>query len=404
MLMILLYFASFAFWIWLLVKVGRDSFVMALLCFFLWPVSFVPLIRNWGQGESDIRVPFFGALLCGALAYWMAIGTVNEMVNQQAAYLSDEDLAMIAEDDPEYADELRRLRDQALADEGADFGDEEWGSVDPAVIEAEGDGAATPRSTGKSSAPAWSAEDQARIAAKAGMKTTEHRAAAPLPQLISTDTDLAQLEAEVRQMSYRLGKVKFDRAHAELNLPSGFRFVPRLSLNRVARQRGTELEPHVLGWIVHQQVSLADPDGWYLEVLYVESGHLPLGEPLDTFAERAAALSGQVLADGSQRSIGGGRHAPTWYPLPGVLTWAVFGTTADMQSQAEVLAARLLRQGTLLFVMHGVEAEREELALRATRLMAHQVEVTPGQDYVDFRSGRDQLAPQSLLAWVAGEP
>lgn len=405
MLMMLLYFASLVLWIWLLVKVGRESAIMALLCFFLWPLALVPLIRNWGQGDSDIRLPFFGALLCSVLAYSMAVSTVNEMMGEQAMYLSDEDLALIAEDDPAYADELRRLRDQAMAEDQQD----EDGYEEAIYAEPErGDRPASPAPRVDGARPVVesgpSIAEQAAIVANAGLRPDAHRPAAPMPNLISTDTDLERLEAEVRQMSYRLGKVRLERAKAELALPSGFRFVPRLSLSRVARQRGTELDSHVLGWVVHQQVSLADPDGWYIEVLYLESGQLDLGLPRDTFADRASALAGQVLADGSGRSIGGGRHAPTWIALPGVLTWAVFGTTSDLQSQAEVLAARLLRQGALLFVMHGVEAEREELALRATRLLANSVQVEAGQDYIDFRAGRDLLAPQPLLAWVVAEP
>ncbi|MBD8525754.1 hypothetical protein [Pseudomarimonas arenosa] len=402
MLIMLLWLVSLVFWIMVLVRIGRESVLMAILTFFLWPIALVPLIRNWGQGESDIRMPFFGALIASVLAYSMLASTVSDLVSEQAMYISDEELQLIAEDDPEYAEELRRLRDEAIAEDRAAQPTE--GRVDPPSAAASSD-VAVERSVqnGGSGYSAPTLSEQAEIVANAGLRPTSHRPAAPLPQLISADTDLERLEAEVRQLSYRLGKVKLERAQAELALPSGFRFVPRVSLTRVARLRGTEVEPHVLGWVVHQQVSVADPDGWYIEVLYLESGNFALGQPLDTVDERAAALAGQLLADGSQRSLGSGRHAPTWYPLPGVLTWAVFGTTSDMQSQAEVLAVRLLRQGALLFVMHGVEAEREELALRATRLLANRVEVTRGQDYTDFRRG-DREAPQTLLAWVAGEP
>ena len=391
-MIIVLYLAAFAFWIWALIRIGRGSVLLAIVCFLLWPLALIPLIRNWGDPDSDIRLPFFAALLCSVLAAWLAYRSMDEILQQQAAYLSDQDIALIAEQDPDYALLLRAARQQIDQEQAAAAADQ---------LPEQGAALVPDRS---SAPPVAAVERTGETVNPNAAATTGFRPAAPLTQLFAADSDLDRLEAEVRQLAYRLGRIEFESARAELPLPGGFRYLPRRVVARVARLRGTELDPRALGWVVHQQVSLADPEGWYVEVLHIDAGHFSLGQPIDTFAHRAAALAGQLMADGSDRVIGGGRHAPTWSAAPGVLTWAVFGTTADLQSQAEVLAARPLRQGVLLFVMHGVEPEREELALRATRLLAELTEVAPEHQHTEFRRGRDRQAAQDLLSWVAGKP
>ena len=44
--------------LWMAIKVARVSTGMAVATFFCWPIAVIPLITNWGQRDSDIRLQF----------------------------------------------------------------------------------------------------------------------------------------------------------------------------------------------------------------------------------------------------------------------------------------------------------------------------------------------------------
>ena len=47
--------------VWMAIKVGRQSTVMGIVTLLCWPVAVIPLITNWGQRGSDIRLRSFDA-------------------------------------------------------------------------------------------------------------------------------------------------------------------------------------------------------------------------------------------------------------------------------------------------------------------------------------------------------
>jgi hypothetical protein len=54
---------------WMLIKVGKQSTLLAFLAFFFWPVLFYAVIKYWGDEESDIKIPF--AIFLVAVGYMM---------------------------------------------------------------------------------------------------------------------------------------------------------------------------------------------------------------------------------------------------------------------------------------------------------------------------------------------
>jgi hypothetical protein len=50
---------STIFLLWMIAKVWKQSIGLAILSFFFWPVLIYALFKNWGDEESDIKVPFF---------------------------------------------------------------------------------------------------------------------------------------------------------------------------------------------------------------------------------------------------------------------------------------------------------------------------------------------------------
>lgn len=387
------YLLLFILVVWMVVKIARSSPILAIATFFFWPASLIALIKNWGDRDHDIRIPFFAALLTAGLAVHMANRTVDKLFEEGAVYLTDEDLALIAEDDPELAQELRESRDEALASgEYAEIDWEEWEEIeedDPLAEVAQ-----------------QLRERQQQAKPNPALVVTrrkDRRAASPVRTLAEPGDELA-LQNEVSLLSYRFGGVEFVDAHALLQLPRGFRWAHRFALTRIAALRGTPIEPLSLGWVVHERVDLADPTAWYVELLWIESGHMALPPAGGDFASVLAPLAGQPLADGSGRSLGVDAYAPTWIADSGTLTWAVHDDPLSLDPGADLLAAKPLRHGVLLFVAHNLDEARHELGLRATRLLAASTRPDPNWSHADFQAGSDQQADQPLFDWVLGAP
>lgn len=393
------YLLSFVFLIWMVVRIARSSGAMAVLCFFVPALAVFPLLRNWGDPDSDIRIPFFALCLSFGLAIFMGLRAVDQGIDEFALYMSDEEIALIAEENPAMAAQIMAAREAAIA-----RGDAlPWDAEDDEDWAYEDDPSGAAPST-RREAPA--VERGPRIDPNALPPTTRRarqRAAAPLP-----DAPEAFQQGPLRQQAGRIGwrfaATEFAPAHATLQVPRSFRFAPRFAISQVARLRGTPLEPVSLGWAVHRDVDLADLDAWYVEALFIESGHMAFPRHAADLAERLAALAGTALLDGSGRSLGSGALAPTWHAEHEVLTWAVLRGDPAADHRADLLAAKPLRHGVLLYVMRELAPEQTELGLRATRLMAMQTEAHPEWSARDFRARRDASAPLELLDWARGTP
>lgn len=51
--------ASTLCFIWMAARIWKSSPGLAAVSFFVFPVALIPLIQNWGDEETDIKVPFF---------------------------------------------------------------------------------------------------------------------------------------------------------------------------------------------------------------------------------------------------------------------------------------------------------------------------------------------------------
>jgi hypothetical protein len=377
-------FASFfGYWIflgilviWMVVKIARGSGLMAVLTFFFWPLALVSLVRNWGNPDTDIRIPFFAAVATLLMMVVMAERTRDNLIAAGAPMLSDIELAEIAETDPEVVQQIMDARARLSSDDS-------WsGSVE---------GYASEQSTVASRA----AERTSDLSDPSARSNTgrARESSAPAPPL-DPAVDLAQSAAA---LSYYYGEIDLAAAHSKLQLPARWRMVMANRLHRMARLHGLSLEPGTLGWISHEDVDLGRASGWAVELRFLPVGYLPLAaadEDLDTVL---AGLAGAALPDGSGRSFGSAAFAPSWDPATGTLSWFL----DDATGLGEHLAARPLRDGVLLLVVRRLAPERREAALRATRLLSASVQVAP-----EWTHARGAAAPAaqstSLLDWMQG--
>ena len=73
--------------VWMLIKIWKDSPLLAIASFLFWPALFVALFKYWGDEESDIKVPFAIFALCTVYSLWALSRMVRELKDVQETML-----------------------------------------------------------------------------------------------------------------------------------------------------------------------------------------------------------------------------------------------------------------------------------------------------------------------------
>lgn len=76
-LLVLCVFLSFIAQLWMIIRIARSSGIMALATFFFPILSIFHLTQHWGDGEHDIRAPFFTGLAFSLLGMFAAYRTLD---------------------------------------------------------------------------------------------------------------------------------------------------------------------------------------------------------------------------------------------------------------------------------------------------------------------------------------
>lgn len=364
--------------LWMVVKIWRASPLLAVVTFFFWPLSIISLVRNWGDSDTDIRIPFFLSLVTLGAIYWMSDRVVDKAFEEAGPVFTAQEIEAIRQENPEFAAELEArqlesaLRVEALqaeqqtAREQADTaGEDRGGPADQSLV----------------------AEQEQSAEQIAAANEAQRR---------------FQLRAASGALKFQRGSVRLDTARSTLVLPLHFRFVDANQLFRLARLREVPLDGGSLGWVVHERVDLADPAAWFIDLRFEEAGYLAVGQGggVDVLQQQIALLG--LTPEGVQ--FGTGNYAPQWDARSTIATWmrsmpGSGGTTGG--ARVALAAVRPLRQGLVLARVTGLSMAERELGLRAARLIVNSARPDTGWRHADYRAGRDPVAGTSLAEWVA---
>ncbi len=340
------YLVIFVMVVWMALRVGRSSSTMGVMTFIFWPVAVVPLFTNWGDRDSDIRIPF----VLTALASLMLIYNSNKAVDQLALNMDADDIAYIRESDPETAAMIEQR--QAALGVTLEFEDEPRSDSGPII------------------ATSVSATRDSGNNASRGLD-----AAAEEMQFAAAPAQIRQIPLE--ELRFRRGLVRLGPAFASLQIPEHFRFVSAQQLGTLAEIRGVTVDPHSLGWVVHERVDLRSSDFWYVDVQFHECGHL------------APPTGGSSLLQ-----LGADDDQLQWDPTLTAASWSDSGKNAALSDRSVV---RLLRHGALLFRAVDLTPGQRELGLRATRMLALRAQADPGWQHSEFIGA---ASAQQLTRWV----
>ncbi|MBL8245162.1 MAG: hypothetical protein JNL89_13260, partial [Rhodanobacteraceae bacterium] len=102
--------------LWMAIKVARVSTGMAVATFFCWPIAVIPLITNWGQRDSDIRLQFLITAVASILLWNTSVKVVED---HPALLYTQDEIEQIRANDPVFAAEIERDQMRAV---GIDVG------------------------------------------------------------------------------------------------------------------------------------------------------------------------------------------------------------------------------------------------------------------------------------------
>lgn len=359
--------------VWMAIKVGRGSTGMGILTFLCWPIAVIPLITNWGQRDSDIRLQFLVTVIATALLWNAAMDAALE---QQRF---EQELAQASGDESLYAMQIEAERDGVRYGRPAGNPRAPLIALDaagnPVAPTTSGDMAYYLRATGRVGGPAAAGTlNRSNVATAPGAPGGAQPAMlAPSPESeLEFAPALARVHATpLREIRFRRGDVHLSPAFASIEVPKHFRFVARHQLGLLSELRDIPVGEQTLGWIVHERVNLNSAHFWFVEVQFHEVGHLEAPTP--------------AMAPGALE-WNGDRMVAQWSQPP-----------AEAARGEDVLAAKLLRHGVLLFRVPELKPDERELGVRAARLLASRVQADTGWAHADFVG---ETSAQTLAAWV----
>jgi uncharacterized membrane-anchored protein len=111
-LMILAGLLSLVCMIWTLVRIGRDSPLLAVGTFLFFPLGFIHLFRHWGDERLDIRTPFLAWIAFSGLTFYAQYRAYNWAIKSVEAdqALMASILSQVGKAESENDDLDRRLR------------------------------------------------------------------------------------------------------------------------------------------------------------------------------------------------------------------------------------------------------------------------------------------------------
>ena len=209
------------------------------------------------------------------------------------------------------------------------------------------------------------------------------------------------------QLPYRGGSVELPDAQAEVEVPGHFRFVSAEALRRAGLDPGEVPHAKSIGWIVHESVDLASDEAWYIEVDWFGEGFVG-AERLTAYGNdallaeaRATATRLSALDAAAEFDLVRFAETPVFDVSEARLTWVEEIAHAG-EHALDCYAVKLGRGGALQYSISAMEPRRQELCLRAVRLVAGSSRFGEDRGYADYSRLFDTKAPFDLVDLVTG--
>jgi len=210
----------------------------------------------------------------------------------------------------------------------------------------------------------------ARTLAPTATAETRQPAPEPAPQHAPAPT----LRGALANVVFLRGRFAREGAGFVLDLPAHFHALAAVDVRRVEAALGVGADAREVGWVMHENVSLADPGAWHVSLRWHDDLRLvPQSEPPD--GERLLRGTGATTRSGN-RLLGSGGDLIGFAVAPaidaGVVDWVEERLPHNAASSVlDCHALRSGRAGTVEFSIVGAQAGSQAACVAVVRLLAH---------------------------------
>ncbi|WP_313919401.1 DUF2167 domain-containing protein [Tahibacter sp.] len=369
-LMLIAYALSLMFVLLMVVRVWRASVLDGVLTLLVPFYFIVAMIKYWNEPDHTIRFHVLGLVICSGIAYYAATNVARDVIvgtpEQRTAMVKafrDEGVALTAEqekgllsDDPDVVMATLQSLDMESTDSD--------GNADGAV-------ATRPRDA-------------------------EFENPAPVPVQERPAEVLSYAEA-ARRAVFNRGRYTREAIGITIDVPAKFRLISATDARRLDQARGRSDDTRGLGWIIHENLALTDPDAWHVGVRWHSDGWVaaaaldPVGLLDSALANKAPAPRVAV----SHSDLLGYAVAPQFDGQ--VIDWAEERVLVNSDEQVvDCHALRLGRRGVVEFSITGMSPKSTSLCHATVRLLATRASFAPGKQYEATAPAEGLRAPYTV--------
>jgi len=373
-LMLIAYALSLMFVLLMVVRVWRASVLDGVLTLLVPFYFIIAMIKYWNEPDHNIRFHVLGLLVCSGIAFYAATNVARD--------------AIVGSPEQRLAT-VKALRDQGVAMTP----EQEKGllSDDPAVV------MATLQSLDVDDA------DGADGAA-APPRDAEFENPAPVAVQERPAEIMSYAEA-ARRATFNRGNYTREAIGVTIDVPAKFRLISATDARRLDQARGRSDDSRGLGWIIHENLALTDPDAWHVGVRWHSDGWVAAAA-LDPAGLLDVALANKTPTPRVAVSHGdllGYAIAPQFDGQ--VLDWAEERVLANSDEHVvDCHAVRLGRRGVVEFTITGMAPKSAALCHTTVRLLATRASFAPGKQYEAAAPAEGLRAPYTIATLATHAP
>lgn len=386
------YGLSFIIGILMLVRVFKASVLDGILTFFIPFYFIIPLIKHWNEPDHDIKFHVLALVGCLGLAYWGLTRMVGDIASNPGAFVANHIVSMSAEERREYVQELR---DDGVAVSPEDEQALVSGDKDE-VARAFGNIMGDAREQGMG-AESLSGEETASGSAR-GARTRDAEFENPRPVAVpDRPVETISYAEAARRAVFNRGRWTREATGFSVDVPAKFRLINPTDARRLDQARGRADDSRLMGWIVHENLNLANPDIWHVTMRWHSDGWIGAAA-IDPLQQLSTALANKAPAPRVAASAGelvGYAAVPQFEDS--LLSWAEERVLANSDTHVvDCHAVRLGLRGMLEFSIVGMEPGSLALCQATTRLLAEKASFLPGKEYVPSAPPGITTAPYTV--------
>lgn len=391
-LVLIAYGLSFIIGILMLVRVFKASVLDGVLTFFIPLYFIVPLIKHWSDPDHDIKFHVLALFGCIGLAFWGASRMVGDLAANPGGFVANSFTSMSTEDRRQY---VQDLRDEGVTVSAADEKALLSGNPEE-VARAFNNVMGTAREKGMGSESLGGEATASQDGSGARVRDAEFENPRPVAAVERPPETLSYAEA-ARRAVFNRGRWTREATGFSVDVPAKFRLISPTDARRLDQARGRPDDSRLMGWIVHENLNLANPDIWHVTMRWHSDGWIGGGvidpqKQLSTAlansspAPRVAASNGELIGYAAVPQLEGS-----------LLSWAEERVLVNSDTHVvDCHAVRLGLRGMLEFSITGMEPGALALCQTTTRLLAEKAGFLPGKEYVASAPPGISTAPYTV--------